>query len=113
MFYTTDNLNYAYRGLEDDKFYYLEKNGNIYPIEKDACRDIIKPNIIITFGNQVSSIILGQKISVSECRKKYFKKKIKGITYKVFPVYYPIGNGIFNIDKSIEDIKWVIDNFFG
>lgn len=23
-------------------------------------------------------------------------------------VFYPIGNGIFNIDKSIEDIKWII-----
>lgn len=31
-------------------------------------------------------------------------------TYKVFPVYYPVGNGIFNIDKSIEDIKWIIKN---
>mgnify|MGYP003571531166 CR=1 FL=1 len=31
-------------------------------------------------------------------------------TYKVFPVYYPVGNGIFNIDKSIEDIKWIIGN---
>ena len=29
--------------------------------------------------------------------------------YKVYPVYYPVGNGIFNIDKSIEDIKWIID----
>ena len=23
---------------------------------------------------------------------------------------YPVGNGIFNIDKSIEDIKWIINN---
>jgi rubredoxin len=30
--------------------------------------------------------------------------------YKVYPVYYPVCNGIFNIDKSIEDIKWTIDN---
>lgn len=22
----------------------------------------------------------------------------------------PVGNGIFNIDKSIEDIKWIIEN---
>ena len=29
--------------------------------------------------------------------------------YKVYPVYYPVGNGIFNIDKSIDDIKWIID----
>lgn len=73
--------------------------------------DIIKPKVIITFGNQVSSIVLGKKISVSECRKKYFEKKIKKNTYKIFPVYYPVGNGIFNIDKSIEDIKWIINEY--
>ena len=37
------------------------------------------------------------------------KLKIKKDKYKVYPVYYPVGNGIFNIDKSIEDIKWIID----
>ena len=36
--------------------------------------NIIKPKIIITFGNQVSSIILNKKISVSENRKKCHKK---------------------------------------
>ena len=71
--------------------------------------DIVKPKIIITFGNQVSSIILNKKISVSETRKKYFEKEINGNIYKIFPVYYPVGNGIFNIDKSIDDIKWIID----
>ena len=28
IFYGTDNLNYAYRGLEDDKFYYIRAIGN-------------------------------------------------------------------------------------
>ena len=73
--------------------------------------DIIKPKIIISFGNQVSSIMLDKKISVSECRKKYFDLKVGNIIYKVFPVYYPIGNGIFNIDKSIEDINWIKENY--
>ena len=73
--------------------------------------DIIKPKVIITFGNQVSSIILDKKISVSECRKKVFDLVINKQIYRVFPVYYPIGNGIFNIEKSIEDIKWIIDNY--
>ena len=67
--------------------------------------NIIKPKIIITFGNQVSSIILNKKISVSENRKKCHKIQINKNEYKVYPVYYPVGNGIFNIDKSIEDIK--------
>lgn len=73
--------------------------------------DIIKPRVVISFGNQVSSIIINKKISVSECRKQYFELIINKNIYKVFPVYYPIGNGIFNIDKSIEDIKWIISNF--
>ena len=72
--------------------------------------DIIRPKIIITFGNQVSSIILNKKIAVSENRKKYHEIEINQNTYKVYPVYYPVGNGIFNIDKAIEDIIWIIEN---
>ena len=72
--------------------------------------DIIKPKVIIAFGNQVSSIILNKKISVSESRKICYKIKIKKNIYNVYPVYYPVGNGIFNMDKSIEDINWIIEN---
>ena len=71
--------------------------------------DIIKPKVIITFGNQVSSIVLNKKISVSENRKVCHELFVGKNKYKVYPVYYPVGNGIFNIDKSIEDIKWIID----
>lgn len=69
--------------------------------------EIIHPKIIITFGNQISSIFLGQNIRVSEYRKKSFKKKIADDEYDVFPVFYPIGNGMRNIDKAIEDIKYI------
>ncbi len=72
--------------------------------------DIIKPKVIITFGNQVSSIVLNKKISVSENRKICHKIKINENIYSVYPVYYPVGNGIFNMDKSIEDINWIIEN---
>ncbi len=75
--------------------------------------DIIQPKVIITFGNQVSSIILNKKIAVSENRKISHNLEINKKTYKVYPVYYPVGNGIFNIDKSIEDIKWIIKNEIG
>ncbi len=71
--------------------------------------DIIRPKVIITFGNQVSSIILNKKISVSENRKVCHELVVGKNKYKVYPVYYPVGNGIFNINKSIEDIKWIID----
>ena len=70
--------------------------------------DIIKPKKIITFGNQVSSIFLNQKISVSEWRKKKINFKIKKQEYEVYPVYYPVGNGMRNIDLVIEDLKYIL-----
>ena len=70
--------------------------------------EIVNPEKIILFGNQVSSIVLDEKISVSEVRKKEFKKKINKKTYSFYSVYYPVGNGIFNMDKSIEDINYII-----
>lgn len=72
--------------------------------------EIINPKVIILFGNQVSSIVLDQKISVSQCRKKKFIKTINNKEYNFYSVYYPVGNGRFNIDKSIEDIKYIIDS---
>lgn len=66
--------------------------------------EIINPKVIILFGNQVSSIVLDQKITVSTNRQKAYVLKNK---YKCYAVYYPVGNGRFNIDKSIEDIKWI------
>ena len=72
--------------------------------------EIIKPKVVVLFGNQVSSIVLNKKISVSQCRKQLFVNKIDDNEYKFYSVYYPVGNGRFNIDKSIEDIKWIIEN---
>ena len=80
----------------------------LHLLEKEI--EIIDPKVIILFGNQVSSIVLDEKISVSKCRKRLFEKMINGKKYKFYPVYYPVGNGRFNIDKSIEDIRCIIEN---
>lgn len=72
--------------------------------------EIINPKVIILFGNQVSSLVLNEKISVSQCRKKIFEKVINGKKYKCYSVFYPVGNGRFNIDKSIEDISYIMNN---
>ena len=45
--------------------------------------EIINPKIIITFGNQVSSIILDKNISVSQCRKQKFVKSINNKEYSI------------------------------
>lgn len=80
----------------------------LYLLEQEF--KIINPKVIILFGNQVSSIVLNEKISVSQVRKKCFIKDINGFKYNFYSVFYPVGNGRFNIDKSIEDIKWIINN---
>ena len=74
--------------------------------------EIINPKIIITLGNQVSSIVLNKNISVSQCRKQSFSRNIDGKNYRVYPVYYPIGNGMMNIDKAIEDLNYIISTNF-
>lgn len=74
--------------------------------------EMINHKVVILFGNQVSSTVLKQKISVSQCRKQLFTKNINGKEYKFYSVYYPIGNGRFNIDKSIEDIKYIMQENF-
>ena len=68
---------------------------------------IVNPKVIILLGNQVSSIFLHQNISVSQVRKKEFEKEIHGKKYPCYAVFYPVGNGRFNIDKSIEDIRYI------
>lgn len=71
--------------------------------------EIINPKVIVLFGNQVSSIVLDTKISVSGCRCKLFSKKINEKEYKFYSVYYPVGNGSFNAPKAIEDLKYIIE----
>ncbi len=69
----------------------------------------VNPKKIILFGNQVSSIVLNKRISVSEYRKTSEDLKIEDKVFKCFPVYYPVGNGFFNAPKAIEDLKYIIE----
>jgi len=70
----------------------------------------VNPKNIITFGNQVSSVLLDKNIKVSEYRKKYDLIDVNGSKVKVFPVYYPVGQGMRNIKKAKEDIDWIRKN---
>lgn len=69
---------------------------------------LLNPKKIICFGNQISSILLKQPITVSTCRRKEFTLKIKKKRYPCYPTYYPIGNGMRNIDKAIIDIQSIL-----
>ena len=82
----------------------------LHLLEKEI--EIINPKVIVLFGNQVSSIVLNEKISVSQCRKKQFERIINNKKYKCYSVFYPVGNGRFNIEKSIEDILYIKKSLF-
>ena len=122
--WTEKFANEVYESVKDNK-YFITNLGKCTQVDARELPDtvykeylylleyefnIVKPKVIVLFGNQVSSIVLGEKISVSQVRKKCFIKDINGSKYKFYSVFYPVGNGRFNIDKSIEDIKWIIDN---
>ena len=69
---------------------------------------IIKPQKIFLFGNQISSIILNENISVSTVRRKKFNIEINGENYDCISIYYPVGHGRFNQSKAIEDITHIL-----
>ena len=69
---------------------------------------IIDPEKIFFFGNQVASIMLEETITVSTVRKKRYELEIGNKKYESYAVYYPVGNGRFNQNKAIEDIKEIL-----
>jgi len=69
---------------------------------------LVNPEKIFFFGNQVASIMLDEKITVSTTRKKKFNLNIDDNVYDSYAIYYPIGNGRFNQHKAIEDIKQIL-----
>lgn len=71
--------------------------------------EIINPKKIIVFGNQVSSIFLNKKICVKSVRRQEFKMKIGDKEYPVYSIFYPIGNGMRNIDLAVEDLNYILN----
>ena len=68
----------------------------------------VNPKIIIAFGTQVSSILLKKNIVISKFRGKYEKININGKIFKVFPLYYPIGQGMKNAKLTENDLKLIL-----
>lgn len=122
--WTEEFADYVYSKVEENK-YYITNLGkctqvDARPLPDSVLKqylellykeiDIINPKKIIVFGNQVSTIFLGQKICVKSVRKQEFKMKINNKEYPVYSVFYPIGNGMRNIDLAIEDIKYIMND---
>lgn len=69
----------------------------------------ISPKRIVTFGDQVSSVVLGKPVRSGS----YFKKeketlKIGKRKFDVYPAYYPIGRGRRNMKSAIQRIRAIL-----
>lgn len=68
----------------------------------------VNPKKIVTFGNQVSSIIVGKSISVgSYIASQHENVKVGGQVFPVYPTWYPVGQGIRNLPLAAKRIKKV------
>ena len=79
----------------------------------ETCNEIkkVNPKKIITFGNQVSSILLGKPISVSQYTATEFEILTIGREeYNVYPTYYPVGQGQRNMLKAIQRIQKILNS---
>ncbi len=70
---------------------------------------LLQPQHIITFWNQVSSILLEKKVNVSSYEKDMCENlEIWNTSYKVYPCRYPVGMWYRNIGKAKERIQAII-----
>lgn len=92
------------RPLHNDIFRaYLEA------IEKEIA--LVQPTHIVSFGNQVSSLLLRKNIKVSDYQGNDHEVfEIHWTKYKVYPTFYPVGQGMRNIDKAIQRIKIIANS---
>ena len=72
---------------------------------------LVQPKQIVAFGNQVSSILLGKRIKVGHYLNGMEIFEVNGKLFKVFPAYYPVGQGMRNMDAAINRIKNLVDNY--
>lgn len=64
------------------------------------------PKKIVSFGVQVSQILLNKKVELKDAREE--ELFIEDIEFKVYPTYYPVGQGMRNMDKAVERISGLL-----
>lgn len=123
QWWTTEFSQKIYQEIYQNKFYVtnLAKCTQIdaRPLHNDVFKaylevmekeiDLVQPDLIVSFGNQVSSLLLRKNIKVSDYQwQNHEKFEILGKPYKIYPTFYPVGQGMRNIDKAIERIKTIL-----
>ncbi|MBP7057274.1 hypothetical protein KBB08_02175 [Candidatus Gracilibacteria bacterium] len=69
----------------------------------------LNPEAVVTFGNQVSSVLLQKKVSVSQyVARDHEMLVVQDQSFKVYPTYYPVGLGLRNIGKAVERLHAIL-----
>lgn len=69
----------------------------------------VNPKKIITFGNQVSSLLLQEVVTVSSYTGlKKEPLQIGKVSYDVYPVYYPVGQGQRNTPLAVKRLQAIM-----
>ncbi len=121
--WTADFVVSLYQSLADKKVY-ITNLGKCSQLDARALPDkvlqaylehtyaevaALQPKHIVTFGNQVSSIFLQKKVSVSQyldCQSEQLQWNDK--IFNVYPTYYPVGLGMRNIHKAIARVASIL-----
>lgn len=70
---------------------------------------LIQPKNIISFGNQVSSILLSKPVSVGNYKNTEHEiLEIGGGVFKIYPTHYPVGQGRRNMPIANKRIKIIL-----
>ncbi len=72
--------------------------------------ELLDATHVVTFGNQVSSILLGKSVKVSEYTDTDFEiLETSDGSYKIYPCFYPVGRGWMNVKKVIPRIRRILE----
>ncbi len=70
---------------------------------------LINPEHVVTFGNQVSSVLLQKQISVSQYAGAASESlKVNDLSFAVYPTFYPVGQGRRNLPLAVARVKEIL-----
>ena len=121
--WTTEFAEKLYRQLRQNKIYLTNlakcTQADARPLANQIFKDhleilcqeinLIKPKSIITFGNQVSSLVLGRTIKAGSYEgKKHEFYRLANRPVKIYPAFYPVGQGRRNLPLVIRRIRQIL-----
>jgi len=86
-----------------DRVFYDSREGFLKELE------LLNASHVITFGNQVSSVLLDKPVHVSDYSgAQYEELRVGKRIYAIYPCFYPVGRGWMNINKVVPRVRKIL-----